>query len=143
MNDDMLIQFLQQIAGTRMRQWQQSRTTTGPLSGGEKRQLRGMLTDYEWMLAQKLAPEFSDDALGLVRAFNAAKLAVAKVWLKSPGLSTRFVKLDQAGTQTIHLQVRLAYVPGLLDVLDFAVPASVATQLETHQLDLLTWADQQ
>ncbi|WP_057894091.1 hypothetical protein [Lacticaseibacillus brantae] len=143
MNDEMLIQFLQQIAGIRIRKWQQNRTTTGTLSHAEKRQLRSMLTDYEWMLVQKLVPEFSDDAIGLARAFNAAKLAVAKVWLQSPGLSTRFVKLDQAGTQTIHLQVRLEYVLGLLDVLDFAVPASVATQLETHQLDLLTWANQQ
>ncbi|MCI2032974.1 MAG: hypothetical protein LKJ69_06175 [Lactobacillus sp.] len=111
----------------------------------QREQLRYLFSDYEWMLAQKLAVlQASAPATGtLAQRYQLAKTVVAKSWLRSPNLTTNYVKEPRSdGQVSVHLQLRQDYgVHGLVDILDFVVPTQVAKQLQTKQLDLLTWAD--
>ncbi|WP_390408139.1 hypothetical protein [Lacticaseibacillus jixiensis] len=112
----------------------------------QRQQLRYLFTDYEWMLAQKLAVLEQTDPTqgGLPERYMLAKTVIAKAWLRSPSLTTSYVKAPQGnGRVAVHLQLRQDYgVHGLVDILDFVVPTTVAKQLQTKQLDLLTWADE-
>lgn len=112
----------------------------------QREQLRYLFTDYEWMLAQKLAVLEKTDPTqgGLPERYMLAKTVIAKAWLRSPSLTTSYVKAPQGnGRVAVHLQLRQDYgVHGLVDILDFVVPTTVAKQLQTKQLDLLTWADE-
>lgn len=50
---------------------------------------------------------------------------------------------DEAGS-TAHLQIRMDYgAHGLVDLLDFIVPAKDLQKLETKQLTLLEWTKKQ
>lgn len=114
------------------------------LTGKQRQELRYLYTDYEWMLAQKIAVlNGTEPAEGGVAArFQAAKTTIAKAWLASPNLATRYVKEQRGHSQVnVHLQLRLDYgIHGLTDILDFVVPTQAAKQIETQKLDLLTWA---
>ncbi|MFD1483637.1 hypothetical protein ACFQ5J_00035 [Lacticaseibacillus baoqingensis] len=111
----------------------------------QREQLRFLFSDYEWMLAQKLAVlQSTAPAAGtLAQRYQLAKTVIAKAWLRSPSLTTSYVKEPRStGRVSVHLQLRQDYgVHGLVDILDFVVPTQVAKQLQTKQLDLLTWAD--
>ncbi len=113
----------------------------------QREQLRYLFTDYEWMLAQKLAvmQTTTPEAGSLAERYQTAKMLIAKEWLKSPNLTTSYVKQPRGGDEvSVHLQLRQDYgVHGLVDILDFVVPTKVAKQLQTEQLDLLTWAQDQ
>ncbi|WP_407891631.1 hypothetical protein [Lacticaseibacillus sp. N501-2] len=112
----------------------------------QREQLRYLFTDYEWMLAQKLAVFESTTPVvgGLAQRFQNAKTVIAKAWLQTPSVTTNYVKEPLgAGRVSVHLQLRQDYgVHGLVDILDFVVPTTIAEQLQTKQLDLLTWADE-
>ena len=113
----------------------------------QREQLRYLFTDYEWMLASKLAvmAKTTPGAGQLAERYQTAKTLIAKEWLKLPNLTTRYVKQPRGGDQiSVHLQLRQDYgLHGLVDILDFVVPTKVAKQLQTKQLDLLTWAQDQ
>lgn len=112
----------------------------------QRTQLRYLFTDYEWMLAQKLAvlQATTPEAPSLAERFQQAKTVIAKAWLQSPNLTTNYVREPRGVDQvSVHLQLRQDYgLHGLVDILDFVVPTTVAKQLQTKQLDLLTWADE-
>ena len=143
MDDQLLLQFTQQVLGQRFQHLQRTLKLDAQagLSDDQRQQLRRLFTDYEWMLAKKLARQ-TDDAVILAQQYNEAKFIIARVWLQQPEITTRFVRVEQPDGVAIHLQLRLQYTAQLMDVLDFVVPAGTATQLETHKLDLLTWANQ-
>lgn len=113
------------------------------LSGRQRDHLRYLFTDYEWMLAEKVAvlDESDPSEAGIAVRFQQAKAAIAKAWLQSALLHTRYVKEPLAnGRVAMHLQLRLDYGEhGLVDILDFVVPAHVAKQVANEKIDLLTW----
>ncbi|KRK71700.1 hypothetical protein [Lacticaseibacillus nasuensis] len=116
------------------------------LTHAQRDRLRYLFTDYEWMLAKKMAVLDATDPEegGIVARYQAAKARIARSWLAAPNLATRYVKEPLPdGGQLMHLQLRLDYGEhGLVDVLDFVVPETVAKHIEAKQIDLLTWAKQ-
>ncbi|MCG4281508.1 hypothetical protein [Lacticaseibacillus saniviri] len=110
------------------------------LTALQRRQLRRLFTDYEWMLAQKVIDP--ESAIPVWNQFQEAKLVVARQWLALSNTTTKF--LDDAGkTPVMHLQLRLTYAPNLADVLDFVLPQQVVQRLESKPLALLTWSKEQ
>lgn len=116
------------------------------LTAHEREQLRYLFTDYEWMLAEKIAVQNAADPAeeGIVARYQAAKSRIARAWLGQSTLTTRYVKEPlPSGGQLMHLQLRQDYGEhGLVDILDFVVPEAAARHIESQQLDLLTWAKQ-
>ncbi|WP_204123044.1 hypothetical protein [Lacticaseibacillus mingshuiensis] len=117
------------------------------LTAKQREKLRFLFTDYEWMLAQKIAvlAASDPDVRNVAWRYQDAKLQIAKKWLTSPLLATSYSKQPRAnGTVSVHLQLRLQYGDhGLEDILDFVVSSQEAKQLQSDKLDLLTWTNQQ
>ncbi|WP_461224494.1 hypothetical protein [Lacticaseibacillus suihuaensis] len=112
------------------------------LTANQRGRLRYLFSDYEWMLANKVAVQ--DQAApaeqGVGWRYQNAKATIALAWLQA-GAATA---VTQSQSGTAHLEIRRGYgMRGLDDILDFAVPAPVAKKLETQKLDLLEWAQAQ
>lgn len=115
------------------------------LTHHQREKLRYLFTDYEWMLAQKIALLPASPDATVAWRFQAAKAKIAQAWLYDPAVKTR---LDQTaledGATIANLRIQLDYGDhGLTDILNFEVPKSELKQLQTKQLTLLEWAEQQ
>lgn len=103
--------------------------------------LRYLFTDYEWMLAQKIAvlEATAPSEEGVAWRFQEAKATIAQAWLRQSGVKTR-VQHTEGKDAAAHLQIQMAYGGhGLVDLLDFIVPAKDLQRLESKQLTLLEW----
>ncbi|WP_225047631.1 hypothetical protein [Lacticaseibacillus kribbianus] len=112
------------------------------LTGKQRGSLRYLFSDYEWMLANKVAVqnETAPAEQGVGWRYQNAKATIALAWLQA-GAATA---VTQSQSGTAHLEIRRGYgVRGLDDILDFAVPAPVAKKLQMQKLDLLEWAQTQ
>ncbi|WP_125705584.1 hypothetical protein [Lacticaseibacillus daqingensis] len=114
------------------------------LTDVQRQKLRYLFTDYEWMLAQKVAvlEETARSEQGVTWRYQNAKATIAMAWLANAKVTTAMTQVPQPnGTLAHHLRIKRTYgVHGLEDILDFVVPKPVAQQLATKKLDLLTWA---
>ncbi|WP_179394905.1 hypothetical protein [Lacticaseibacillus absianus] len=114
------------------------------LTAAQRKRLRYLFTDYEWMLARKLVVQNETEPVeqGLAWRYQNAKATIAMAWLKGPDVTTRVLATEQPnGVIAQHLQIRREYgAHELVDLLDFVVPTAVAKQIQTKKLDLLEWA---
>ncbi|WP_203623365.1 MULTISPECIES: hypothetical protein [unclassified Lacticaseibacillus] len=116
------------------------------LTAKQRDGLRYLFTDYEWMLAQKIvvlnATAPSEE--GVAWRFQEAKATIAQAWLRQSGVQTAVKETKDEAGSTAHLQIRMDYgAHGLVDLLDFIVPAKDLQKLETKQLTLLEWTKKQ
>lgn len=115
------------------------------LTPKQREGLRYLFTDYEWMLAQKIAvlDATAPSEEGVAWRFQEAKATIAQAWLRLTGVTTA-VKPGEGSRAAAHLQIRMTYGGhGLADLLDFIVPAQDLKRLQTNQLTLLEWTKKQ
>ncbi|WP_416353278.1 hypothetical protein ACNAN0_10845 [Agrilactobacillus fermenti] len=123
-------------------QWLAGKVELSKIQGHHLRQL---FTDYEWMLCQKAI--FQSQSIPELNGRSAyvyanAKKQIAKQWLAAENCESAFTKEQVQGRAVIHLRISLNYdLWGFEDVLDFIVPETVRSEIETKQLDLLTWVN--
>lgn len=123
-------------------QWAQGEAE---LNKQQVRQIKVLFTDYEWMLCQKATfqartlPEYQGKAANL---YSKAKKNIAQNWLKADNCRSTFKQEQVLNHPVIHLRLAMEYdLWGFEDMLDFIVPAQVQDEIQTKQLDLLTWAN--
>ncbi|WP_156404281.1 hypothetical protein [Lactobacillus selangorensis] len=108
----------------------------------QQQSVRRLFTDYEWMLVHKViqrAKTLPEEEMRGAAIYQQAKALIAQTWLTAPYCKAQF----QQDTAQIYLRLSCSYAEwGLDDQLDFVVPAQIKRAIETHQLDLLTWAKQ-
>ncbi len=128
-------------------EWEHWKQGTGTLSQGVMQKVKGLFSDYEWMLVNKVGEQamfFPEKRHYVVQEFRRLKTMIAKCWIKLPPCHVELItqSTTDAMEETINLKVTMRYGEwGYDDILNFAMPAQLAKQIEGTNKGLLEWVN--
>ncbi len=131
--------------------WQGFKHGTDPLTEEQMQKIKGLFSDYEWMLVQKILRQttiFPERRNFAVSQYRRLKTIIAKKWLKNGGSAELISKKSEGEKgkphqEFIDLKVSMQYGEwGYDDILSFRLPAIVQRQVESSKVDLLEWVDE-
>lgn len=143
--------FYQEQLGIDEKTWQDFKSGQQPLNEEQMQKIKGLFSDYEWMLVQKILRQtiiFPERRNFAVPQYRRLKTIIAKKWLKNGGQAELISKKSEEkkgrmATEFIDLKVSLQYGEwGYDDILVFRLPAIVQRQVEGSKVDLLEWVDE-
>lgn len=108
-----------------------------------------LFTDYEWMLVQKVvrnAEIISDVATNPVGEYLYLKYQIAKTWVNHGMVRLEWHQSENPDSQqnTMILQLIADYqFWGYNDIIEIRLPGVLRQQIETDQVKLLQWFDDQ
>ena len=133
------------ISEEKWERWKQGETVLAP---EETQKIKNLFSDYEWMLLQKVLRQtiiYPEKRGVAVRDYRRMKTEIAKKWLNI-GLGT--VEMSQGKEENsprpyLNMQVRIDYNTwGFDDILTFRLPATLQQQLQSEQVVLLDWVNE-
>lgn len=143
--------FYQNRLGIDDKKWLNFKSGAQPLNEEQMQKIKGLFSDYEWMLVQKILRQtiiFPERRNYAFSQYRRLKTIIAKKWLKNGGAAELISKKteEKAGrpmTEFIDLKVSMKYGEwGYDDILSFRLPAIVQRQVEGSKVDLLEWVDE-
>lgn len=128
-------------------EWEDWKKGMGHLSQSVMQQVKGLFSDYEWMLVNKVGEQamfFPEKRHYVVQEFRRLKTMIAKCWIKTPLCHVELI--TQASTQAmeeiVNLKVTMRYGEwGYDDVLNFTMPAQLSKKIEGANKGLLEWVN--
>lgn len=121
------------------------------LTEEKMQKIKGLFSDYEWMLVQKILRQtalFPERRNVAVAEYRRLKTIIAKTWLQNGGvaelISQKTENLQNKKQKGfIDLKVSLNYGQwGFDDILSFRLPALIQQQIEGTKVDLLEWVNE-
>lgn len=131
--------------------WEKFKSGEEPLTDEQTQKIKGLFSDYEWMLVQKILRQtliFPERRNFAVAEYRRLKTMIAKKWLESGGEAeliskTTNTKIQDSTQSFIDLKVSLNYGEwGFDDILMFRLPAMIQQQLQGTKVDLLEWVNE-
>lgn len=139
--------FCNDYLGIDVEEWNAWKTGKQALSPEVMQKIKGLFSDYEWMLMQKVAEQslfFPEKRNYAVQEFRRLKTLIARKWIELPISSVELVtKTAISGVkEMINLKITLRYGEwGYDDILNFPMPASISKRIEHSNKGLLEWVD--
>lgn len=139
--------FVEQCLQLTKEEWQEWKEGKKVLNQEAMQRIKGLFTDYEWMLMQKVAEQtmfFPEKQYYVVQQFRRLKAMIAKKWIETPYSATELItKTIQSGIQDIvTLKISLSYGEwGYDDILTFSMPAYISKKIECSSKGLLEWVN--
>ena len=127
--------------------WENWKRGSLNLPGEQSQKIKNLFSDYEWMLVQKILRQtiiFPERRTTAVTDYRHMKTQIAQRWLKS-GLAEVSVKQreENHNAQMVELLVVMDYGKwGFDDILSFRLPARIQQQIESEQVALLDWVNE-
>lgn len=137
--------FYQHYLGISKQEWDEWKKGRAPLANDVMQKVKGLFSDYEWMLMQKVAEQavfFPEKRHYVVPEYRRLKTMIAKQWVELPLCSIELVsKVDQTNfNELINLKISLRYGEwGYDDILNFMMPAHISKTIEGSNKGLLEW----
>lgn len=137
--------FYKYYLGISLKEWDEWKKGKAALSGDAMQKVKGLFSDYEWMLMQKVAEQavfFPEKRHYVVPEYRRLKTMIAKKWIELPICSVELVsKVDQQNMkELINLKISLQYGEwGYDDILNFTMPAHISKTIEGSNKGLLEW----
>ncbi len=138
-----------------MNDWDDWKKGLRPLPTEKMQKLKGLFSDYEWMLVQKIARQatlFPEKRNYVVSEYKRLKSIIAKEWIKTGMTKVELItqqSAPQGGVsayphkQVVNLRIYISYGEwGYDDILEFCMPAVIQQQINDSQVDLLEWVDE-
>lgn len=131
--------------------WEKFKTGQEALTEEQTQKIKGLFSDYEWMLVQKILRQtliFPERRNFAVAEYRRLKTMIAKKWLDNGGEAELISKTTNRKTPEnapsfIDLKVSLNYGEwGFDDILMFRLPALIQQQLQGTKVDLLEWVNE-
>lgn len=141
--------------GVSKSEWDDWKKGVRPLPNEKMQKLKGMFSDYEWMLIQKIARQatlFPEKRNYVVPEYKRLKSIIAKEWIQT-GM-TKVELITQQSTphknattypqkHVVNLRVYISYGEwGYDDILEFCMPGIIQQQIADSKVDLLEWVDE-
>ena len=138
-----------------MSDWNDWKRGIRPLPNEKMQKLKGLFSDYEWMLIQKIARQgalFPEKRNYVVVEYKRLKSIIAKEWIKT-GMTKVELITEQSAPQTsttsypkkhlVNLRIYISYGEwGYDDILEFRMPGIIQQQIADSKVDLLEWVDE-
>ena len=127
--------------------WNQWKQGKAALPNEVMTKIKGLFSDYEWMLMQKVAEQslfFPEKRNYAVQEFRRLKTLIAKKWIELPISYVELVTKTAVNSskEIINLRVILKYGEwGYDDILNFPMPSYVSKQIDNSTKGLLEWVD--
>ncbi|MDH6365191.1 hypothetical protein M2139_002193 [Enterococcus sp. PF1-24] len=120
------------------------------LSSDNLQKIKGLFSDYEWMLLQKILRQsvlFPEKRNVAVNEYKRLKVAIAQKWLENKLATVDLIaptkEDEEKRVPYIHLRVAVNYGEwGFDDIISFRLPAAVQQQIEGSEVPLLDWANE-
>lgn len=148
-SEEFFYQHLLQIDAS---QWVAFKTGEQSLSEEHMQKIKGLFSDYEWMLVQKVLRQtiiFPERRNFAAAEYRRLKTIIAKKWLETGGEAeliskkTGEKKRQRGVNGFIDLKVTMPYGEwGFDDILSFRLPAIIQQQIEGSTVDLLEWVNE-
>lgn len=131
--------------------WEEFKSGKMALSEEKMQHIKGLFSDYEWMLVQKILRQtiiFPERRNFATAEYRRLKTMIAKKWLQMGGSAELISNKTDVGKgknvkDYIDLKVSLTYGEwGFDDILSFRLPAVIQKQLEGAKVDLLEWVQE-
>lgn len=128
-------------------EWTQWKKGKSLLSQEAMQKVKGLFSDYEWMLMQKVAEQtmfFPEKRHYIAQQYRRLKAMIAKRWIETPLCRVELItKTITPGIEDIvTLRVSLRYGEwGYDDILNFSMPAYMSKQIENSNKGLLEWVN--
>lgn len=127
-------------------EWLNWKKGQGVLPQQAMQKVKGLFSDYEWMLVNKVAEQamfFPEKRHYVVPEFRRLKTMIAKQWIELPICLAELVTQTADGmNEVINLKVTLKYGEwGYDDILNFFMPAKLSKKIEGGNKGLLEWVD--
>ncbi|WP_326716860.1 hypothetical protein [Vagococcus jeotgali] len=147
--------FCHDVLDLSIDKWTDWKSGNKPLPTDKMQKIKGLFSDYEWMLIQKIISQtlvFPEKRNFAVMEYKHLKSVIATTWIKS-GIAKveliaeqRFSSEDILTTsqkRVINLRIIMSYDEwGYDDILEFFMPSVVQQQIEESKVDLLEWLDE-
>lgn len=137
--------FYKYYLGISLKEWNDWKQGKSGLPGEAMQKVKGLFSDYEWMLMQKVAEQavfFPEKRHYVVSEYRRLKTMIAKQWIELPICSVELVSKvsQQRDDELINLKVSLQYGEwGYDDILNFTMPAHISKMIEGSNKGLLEW----
>ena len=133
------------ISAEKWASWKQGSSTLAP---EENQKVKNLFSDYEWMLLQKILRQtiiYPEKRRVAVSEYRKMKTEIARQWLNI-GLATVEIAQTKEENKTqryLDLRVGIKYDEwGFDDILTFRLPAAIQQQLESEEVALLDWVNE-
>lgn len=137
------------------KEWEDWKKGLRHLPNEKMQKLKGLFSDYEWMLIQKIARQatlFPEKRNYVVPEYKRLKSIIAKEWIQT-GLTKVELITQQSVPQTkganypqkqiVNLRIFISYGEwGYDDILEFYMPGIIQQQITDSKVDLLEWVDE-
>lgn len=137
--------FYKYYLGISLKEWNEWKQGKAGLPSDAMQKVKGLFSDYEWMLIQKVAEQamfFPEKRHYVVSEYRRLKTMIAKKWIELPICSVELVNKvsPQHDTERINLKISLRYGEwGYDDILNFTMPAHISKMIEGSNKGLLEW----
>ena len=139
--------FCQTYLNFSYEEWLEWKNGHKPLPNDIMQKIKGLFSDYEWMLLQKVAEQtlfFPEKRNYAVQEFRRLKTLIARSWIELPLCSVELGTKQSllVDREMINLKITLKYGEwGYDDILNFPMPAHVSKQIVSSTKGLLEWVD--
>ncbi|WEG73887.1 hypothetical protein [Vagococcus intermedius] len=147
--------FCQVYLGISQEEWVNWKKGTQVLESEIMQKIKGLFSDYEWMLLQKIIRQtvlFPEKRHYVVEEYKRVKSVIAKQWLHTGEAVVELISQKESyatqsareiGKEVINLKVSMNYgIWGYDDILEFCLPAKIQQQIEDAPVDLLEWVNE-
>lgn len=146
--------FCQEYLDISEEEWADWKKGAAAIPGDKMQKIKGMFSDYEWMLIQKIARQtilFPEKRHYVVSEYKRLKSIIATNWLKTGVAQVELITQQQriqlpindTRQDNVMLRIVASYGEwGYDDILEFSMPAMIQQQIAESKVDLLEWVDE-
>lgn len=142
--------FFETQLGISAHTWNEWKRGSGNLPSESMQKIKGLFSDYEWMLVQKILRQtilFPEQRNNAVLEYKRLKTAIAQTWLKGAAAEVEMVPftIEHDGQKSAYIDLRVSLQYGTWgydDILSFRMPSIIQQQIEGAKIPLLDWVSE-